>query len=75
MSGYTTYWKKNLPAVFYHSRNAQGKQIGGGGYCQIHHTGCLFGVKGSLTIALKGTCRLGSKQHNSQQNSTASYCN
>jgi hypothetical protein len=32
--------------------------------------GCLFGVKGSLTIALNSTCSLGSKQHETTLNST-----
>jgi hypothetical protein len=47
-----------------------GKWGGGDGdYCQIH-MGCLFGVKGSLTIALKSTCHLSSKQQKTTLNST-----
>jgi len=76
MSGYTTYWKRTSLQCSTRAEMRKENRFGGEEEeeecCQIHHMGCLLGVKGSLTIALKSTCRLGSKQQ--KQLSIAQYC-
>lgn len=65
----TPHSRKEPPCTFLPEPKCAGKTDsvagrgsgGEGDYCQIH-MGYLFGVKGSLTIALKSTCHLSSKQ-------------
>lgn len=71
MSGYTTYWERTSLQCSTRAEMRKENRSKGGKYFQIHHMGCLFGVKGSLTIPLKSTCHLGS--NNTKQLSIAQY--